>query len=482
MPKEKQEKLPRELMMTAWVLVICALPTILDSTMVNIAINKLQTDLSSSLNMVQWAITGYVLAMAVAVSFSGWLMDHLNGKKVLTVAVVIFGAFSLFSGLAWNIESFIAFRVLQGLSGGVITMLSMSLLMQIAPKKLLGQLIAIVSTPMILGPILGPVIGGFLVQYGNWRWIFFVNVPIVIISTVLNITLLRNFIPANKESKMDWWGTINLAAAITAILYGIMQGSENITHFFNTKMLIFTGLGLLLLIVYVIYDFLRQHQTVMPLRYFSHRNFTAGNIGVLLTGVAVNGVMLLLPLYFQNIRHFTVAEAGLILVPQGIGMLIARPYVGRLIDRIGSQLVVLISLAISLLGTLPLIFVHTDTNLILLGLVLFVRGLGVGGITMPMMTDVFYGFKPTEISGVSVANRMIQYTGQSLGSAIMSAIVTNSLMTYMKTHAGTSTFANLQLIGQLKGYQMGFLVSTILLIVIAIPALFLTSRKDKEKV
>lgn len=515
MSKKEQPKLPRNLMTTAWVLVICALPTMLDSTMVNIAINKLQYDLNTSLNMVQWAITGYVLAMAVAVPFSGWLMDHLNGKTVLTVAVITFGLFSLLSGFSWNIASFIGFRALQGLAGGIITMLSMSLLMQIAPKKLLGQLIAIVSTPMILGPILGPVIGGLLVQYGNWRWIFFVNIPIVFISTVLNFKFLPTFKPANANSKMDWWGTINLAVALTSLLYGIMMGSENATHFFNTQMIVYCGIGVILIFIYIIYDHIQQHQTVVPLSFFAHRNFAAGNIGVLLSGIAVNGAMLLLPLYFQNIRGFTVAEAGILLVPQGIGMMIARPYVGRFIDSIGSKAVVLISLTISLLGTMPFIWVHANSNLIYLGSVLFIRGLGIGGITMPMMTDVYYGFKPTEISGVAVANRMIQYVGQSFGSAIMSAVVTNILTRYMSSHTIqmkaqiTNKMSNLmttakisgktpttsaiidvsqivthsfEKVAMLDGYQIGFLVSCIVLVVTAIPALFLTNKKDKSRV
>lgn len=510
--KKNEDEEFKQLTLIAWVLVICALPTMLDSTMINIAINKLQSDLNTTLNMIQWAITGYVLALAVVVPFSGWMMDHLNGKKVLTVAVAAFGAFSLLSGMAWNIDSFIIFRIIQGLAGGVITMLSMSLLMQLAPANMLGRLVSIVSTPIILGPIIGPVIGGLLVQYANWHWIFFVNVPVVLVSVVLNLKFLPAFTPMNPKSSMDWFGTINLAAVAMSLLYGITKGSQNAKHFFNHQMVLFTGLGLALVVVYALYNAWRHDQTVMPLKFFKHRNFAAANLGVFLSGIAVNGALLLLPLYFQNTRGFTVAEAGLLMVPQGVGMMIVRPFIGRLIDRIGAKVVVLVSLAISLVGTVPLIWLGTDTNLVVVSLILFVRGLGIGGITMPMMTDIYIGFDRTEISGAAVTNRMIQYVGQSFGSAVMTTIITTVVTRYMNAHTQvikhtvsqhiahlmtvarttgkTPDQATLALaakavaksytkVAMLHGYQVGFLISSVTLVLIVIPALFLTSKTKK---
>lgn len=493
--KTKKEKLPKEVTRVAWILVAGSLAPMLDSTMVNIALNKLMLDLHTTLSMIQWSVTGYVLAMAVAVPISGWLMDHFNGKKVFSLAVLAFGIFSFLSGISWNIDSFIVSRALQGFSGGILNLLVMSLAMQIMPEGKMGQLMAIVTTPMILGPILGPIIGGFIVQDLNWHWIFFVNVPVVIISILLNVKFLPDFKPFNAKSKMDWIGTILLAGVATSLIYGITKGSENAKNFFNSQMLTFCGVGLVLIILYIIYDTIQHSQTVMPLRFFKQKNFTAANVGIFIAGMATTGPMLLFPLFFQNIKDFTVIEAALILIPQGLGQLVSRPNIGRFIDLIGPRKVTLVSLAISLVGSLPFVFVQSNTNVIWLGIVLFIRGIGVGGIFMPLMSDIYIGIEKKDIPGASVAGRMIQNVGLSFGTAVISAVVTHVVTSEMPSHMA-SKFAQLQVKHTaltptviesvkkivekkvtLNGYQTGFLISCVAIVIIAIPALFLTDKK-----
>lgn len=476
--KVKQEKLPKELTRIAWILVIGAIPAMLDSTMVNIAINKLQLDLNTNLNMIQWAITGYTLALAAAVPITGYLMNHFDGKKIFAICVALFGAGSVLSGFAWNVDAFILSRMVQGFFGGILVTCLTTLLFAVTPKDKIGQLMAVVGTPMILGPILGPVIGGFIVQYLNWHWIFFVNIPIVIIAVILIWHYLPKMTPLNPTSKLDWIGTLILITFSSSFMYGIIKGSEA-THFFESHgMWLFCGVSLICLVAYIIYDLLRKHNTVMPLKFFESRNFTAANIGIFLNGLAVNGAMLLLPLYFQNVRNFTVVEAGMILIPQGLGMLITRPLAGKFIDKVGARPVVLASIAVSLIGSVPLIWWGSSTNIWWIVLILFIRGLGIGGVFMPLMTDVYIGIEPKDVPGAGVANRMIQNVGSSFGSAVMSAIVTGIVLNYMTSHTSVNA-ANL---AKITGYQTGFLVSCIALAVITIPALFLTSKHQKSKI
>lgn len=496
MAQKIQEKLPKEVTRTAWILVVSAIAPMLDSTMVNIAINKLQSDLNTSLNMIQWAITGYVLALAVAVPVCGYLVNHFNGKIVMQWSTIAFGVFSFLSGQAWNIQTFIAFRAIQGFAAGFITLLMTTLLMQVAPKGRFGELVAIISTPIILGPILGPVLGGFIVQDTNWHWLFFVNVPVCALAVALNALFLPNFEPMNSESKLDWFGTILLTLGSIGLIYGIMQGSENAKNFFNQQMLIFTGLGLIAFVSYGVYNGWRHDETVLPLRFFKIRNFTAANIGIFLAGIASNGPMLLLPLFFQNTKGFTATQAALMLVPQGLGMLIARPTIGKLIDRLGARPVVLVSLAISFVGTVPFIFVSQETSLVWLGIVLLVRGIGIGGLQMPMMTDIFIGLDKKDIASASVGQRIIQNIGSSFGSAVISAVVTAvvtseitgqmSAKLHQLTAAHTiltptvvaSVKKGVEASVTLNGYQIGFLVSSVFLMLIAIPSFFLSSRKS----
>jgi EmrB/QacA subfamily drug resistance transporter len=467
--KEKNNKFPKEVTIVAWVLFVGAIIPMLDLTMVNIAIKQLMQDLHTTLNIIQWAVTGYVLAMAIAIPISGWLLDHFNGKKVFSLFVGIFGLMSLFSGLSWDVTSFITFRALQGFSAGVISMLFISLLVKIVGSERLGALMAIVSTPVILGPILGPVIGGFIIDYLNWHWIFFVNIPIVIISIILNRKYLPDFKPFNPESKFDWLGIILLSGISTSIIYGIIKAS-NSSNFFNEDLAIYCGMGILLVIVYIIYDHFKKGKTVLPLKLFKHRNYSAAGIGIFLSGIAINGPMLLLPLFFQNIMDFTPTGAALALIPQGVGMLVMRPFIGKMIDNVGAKYVVLVSALVSFIGTLPLIWISHSTSMIWLSLVLFVRGAGIGGIMLPMMTDAYMGIKPNEIPQASIGSRFIQNLGGSFGPALVSAVVSEVMVDHLVTK-------NLML----QGYQTGFLVSCIVVAAIVVPALFLTSKKTKRK-
>lgn len=510
MAKQAKNKLPKELMASAWVLAFGAVAPMLDSTMVNIAINKLQSDLHTSLNTIQWAITGYVLALAIAVPICGYFVNHFNGKKVLQWATIGFGIFSLLSGQAWDVQTFILFRIFQGFSAGFVILLMSTLLMRLAPRDQIGQLMAVVSTPIIIGPIIGPVIGGAIVQYASWQWIFYINVFFCIISLLLNVKFLQDFEPMNPKSRLDWFGTLLLAGGSTGLIYGLMRGSENAQHFFNHEMLIFVTLGVLSFVIYAIYDRLRRGDTVLPMRFFKTRSYLAANAGIFLAGIASNGPMLLLPLYFQNIRDFSVMSAGLILLPQGLGMFLVRPMLGKLIDQLGARPVVLVSLVISLAGTLPFVFIQADTNLWLLGVILFIRGLGIGGLQMPMMTEIFIGLPKSDIASASVGNRIIQNVGASFGSAVISAVVTgvvlsNHITTKVTAHAKvlsdqlmtqatathtaptTMALANLKIqvmsygehltkVATLNGYQMGFFVSSVVLVVIAIPAMFMSNK------
>ncbi|GBG96868.1 MDR family MFS transporter [Lactococcus termiticola] len=459
-----KEKLPKELMQAAWLIVLAAIPSMLDSTMVNIAVNRLQSDLHASLNMVQWGITGYVLAIAIAVPVAGYFIGHFNGKHVLNVALAAFAIFSVLSGLANSIDLFILFRIFQGLAGGFITLLNVTLIMSITPRNLLGRLMSVISVPIILAPILGPVIGGALVEYSNWRFIFFINLPICLISIFLNHWKLQDFLPTAKGSKLDFIGIILLSGLSASLIYGLVQGSENPSHFFNAQMLSFVALGIVLGLIYALYNRLRHGQVVLPLRFFKDRNYSAANIGIFFAGIAANGPLLLLPLYFQNSRGFSVIEAALIMIPQGLGMMVSRPRVGRLIDAIGAKSVVLVSSAICLLATLPFVFAGSHTSLIWLAIVLFVRGLGFSGLQMPMMTDIFVGLDRSDIPAASVGQRIIQNVGSSFGSAIVAVVITSVMLSQ-------------HTVNPLQGYQTAFLVSALMLIVIAIVAFFMSSKR-----
>ncbi|MFB9274516.1 MDR family MFS transporter [Cohnella cellulosilytica] len=463
--KVKQPGLPKEILLAAWAIALGAIAPMLDSTMVNIAIDKLTQDFDTSLNTIQWSITGYVLALAIAVPVSGWLMNKFNGKKVFIGAVVAFGVISVFVGVSWNISSFIFFRLLQGFSAGIITPLMSTLLVKTAGQENLGRVMAIVSTPMIFGPILGPVIGGFIVHGASWHWIFFINVFIVLIAAPLMMKKIPDFEPFNKDSKLDVFGIINLSLISASLIYGITQAADH-ASFSNRATLLWVGIGLVLVAVYLVYNRMRKNQTVLPVTLFTHKSFSTASIGLFLANISIMGPMLILPLFFQNFRHFTAIEAALALIPQGIGMLVTRPLIGKMIDRIGAKYVVMVSLALSLIGSIPLIFITAQTSMIWISIILFIRGTSFGGIILPLTSEAYLGLGDKQLPEAGVGINMIENIGSSFGSAVIATVV-----------ATVAQGLQPEIINDIKGYHGGFLVSVIVLVAIFIPGLFLTHKK-----
>ncbi|MGG1218043.1 MDR family MFS transporter [Priestia endophytica] len=464
--KVKEPGLPKETLTAAWAIALAAIAPMLDSTMVNIAIDKLNKDFNTTLDTIQWSITGYVLALAIAGPVSGWLMNKFNGKKIFIGAVIAFGVTSVLAGISWNISSFVFFRLLQGFSAGIITPIMSTLLVKTAGPENLGKVIAIVSTPMILGPILGPVIGGFIVQVASWHWIFFINVFIVLIAVPFMMKTIPDFKPFNKDSKLDVFGVINLSLMSATVIYGITKAARH-ASFNNSETILWVGIGLSLAVIYFIYNRIRKNQTVLPMNLFAHKSFTASSIGLLLANIAILGPMLILPLFFQNFRHFTAIEAALALIPQGVGMLVTRPLIGKMIDKIGAKYVVMVSLVLSLIGSIPLIFITDKTSMIWISIVLFIRGTSIGGINLPLTSDAYTGLDSKQLPEASIGINIIENLGSSFGSAVIATVVANAVQGLQPTIANG-----------LKGYHAGFLVSAIVLAVIFIPSLFLTHKQS----
>lgn len=462
------EPIPKRIMNIAWILVLGAVMPLLDSTMVNIAIKHLSNDFGIGLDLIQWVITGYALSMAISVPLAGWMVQRFNGKWLMIGANIVFLAASIASGFSGNINSLIIFRIVQGFSAGFIMTLVTTLCVEVAGRERMGRMMSAVGIPAVLGPILGPVIGAVIVQFLSWRYIFFVNIPIGILAITLMILKLPNFTPAKIKAKFDLVGIILLGAGSAALIYGITKAAKNAT-FNNSATIGYVAAGVAILAIYMIYAIMKKEQAILPLYLFKLRNFSAVMVGLFLAGIATNGPMLLLPLFFQNIKGFSVLSTGLILIPQGIGMLIARPLIGKLTDKLGARDVVLVSLTLAIIGTIPFVFFNEASSLIVMGVVLFVRGMGIGGVTVPMMTDAYTGMVKQEIAQASVGTRLVQNVGGGFGSAVLATVVSLSIQGEIPTTPLMTT-----------AYHDGFMLALVLSLVLVIPTLFLTNKKSKK--
>ncbi|MEK4797885.1 MDR family MFS transporter [Thermoactinomyces sp. FSL K6-2592] len=457
----EKDKLTKGLLSIAWILVLGALPPMLDSTIVNIAVNDLAKVFSASFVVTQWVVTGYVLALGMAVPFSGWLMQKYDGKKVYMYALGLFLISSLLSGFAWNIESLIAFRVLQGIASGIIIPTLTTLVAQAAGGENIGRLMSVVGIPVVFGPIAGPVIGGLILQHSEWQWLFFVNLPVGALALIIAQWKLPKFEPVNRSAKLDWIGILLLVMLSGMFIYGITEIRAESKH--AATGILALGIAALSLISYLLYAWKQKSEALIPLDLFQSKNFSAVFFSLFLAGFATNGPMLLFPMFFQNVLGLDVITSALWLIPQGLGMLVARPLIGNLTDKIGARYVVLPSIAITIIGTFPFIFFDVDSAQWIIWIVLFIRGIGVGGITVPVMSDAYVGLEKSQMPAASVATRIIQNVGAASGSAILATVVSHVL--------GGAAAANLA-----GAYHSGFVTSLIFMGISILPALFLTDK------
>lgn len=461
MSSQQLERIPKSTMIAAWAIALGAIMPMLDSTMINIAIDDLTKYFDTSLNFIQWGVTGYILAMAVAVPFSGWLMDHFDGKRVYISAVVTFGIISVLTGLSPNIFWFILFRLVQGFSAGIISTLMATLLVKTTGQDKIGRVMAIVSIPMILGPILGPVVGGFIIHYVSWQWIFYLNIIVMIIITPVMIKRLPSYEPFNKGKKLDWFGIINLSLISITLIYGITHATET-ASFTNIETVLVLLASIILIMIYLIYNRVQDYQTVLPTNLFKNRNYAASSSGLFLANLAIMGPMIIFPLFFQNFKGFNTIEAAIALMPQGIGMLLARPLIGKLTDHYGAKKVILVSLILSIVASIPFVFVDGNTSIIILSMLLLLRGISVGGILLPFTTNTYADLKDEQLPQAGITINIVENIGSSFGSALIATVV-----------------ATIFIHNHIMAFHIGFLVPAIVFILLLICWAMIPSKSVK---
>lgn len=410
------DRLDPAVLKMALILVLGAMAPLLDGTIVSVAVHTLGSELHAPVATVQWVSTAYLLALAMAVPITGWAGARFGAKRIWLVALTLFLIGSVLCGLAWNIGSLIAFRVVQGIGGGLMLPILQTLLLRAANGRRIGSLMAVITLPAMVGPILGPVIGGLLIGHLDWRWIFGVNVPICILAIGL---AWRGLAPDPKPSKrsLDVAGLLLVSPALAGIIYGLTQVGDH--GFGHVAVLAPLLAGVVLLVVFVLRA-LRVREPLIDLRLFRTRSFAASSALTFLTGFALFGVMLILPLYFQQARGESVIAAGLLLAPQGLGSLLARP-AGSLADRFGPRPVIITGIALAAAGTIP--FAFTDASYLLLSCALVLRGAGLSSVLLAVMVGAFRDLEPDQIPHGSSTTRITQQLGGSFGAAVLAVIL-----------------------------------------------------------
>ena len=450
----------------AVVVVAGAIMSILDTTIVNVAIETLSVDLKSPIGSVQWVVTGYMLALAAVIPVTGWAARRLGTRRLYLISLVLFTLGSLLCGFAWSTNSLIAFRVLQGLGGGMLMPTGMIILARAAGPHRMGRILSIVGVPMVLAPVFGPVTGGLLVEHFGWRWIFFINIPVGIIAVALAWKLLPVG-RAEAAGKLDVPGLVLLATGLPALTYGLAKAGSG-AGFGSAQALVPIAIGLMLTAVFVFHS-LRSQNPLLNVRLYANRAFAAASATTFFLGASLFGAMILLPLYFQVVRGDSVVRTGVLLIPQSLGAAFAMPIAGRLADRYGGGPIALIGVIVSAVSTLPLAFVTPGTPLWEIEASLFVRGLGIGLAMMPAMSAAYAVLRPEQIADATPQLTVVQRVGGSIGTAVLAVVLGTALTGATGPAATSAAFAS--------AYWWAFGLS----VVAVIPALILLQAERHSR-
>lgn len=460
------DKLDARLLRIGAVCGLAALLGFLDATAVAVAQRTFAAEFGSTPAVVSWTIAGYLLAFAAVVPVTGWAVDRFGTKRLFLGAVAIFTVASLLCAIAPNIWWLIAFRVLQGIGGGILSPLSFVIVTREAGPKRLGRLVAVGAVPFLLGPIGGPILGGWLIGTYGWKWIFLINLPIGLCTLALAAIMFPKDRPAPAEA-LDVIGVLLLSPGVAALLAGVSSVPEH-RSLADPHVLIPVLVGLTLIIAFVVHAWRRTDHPLVDLRLFGNRVVTSANVALLFFAATYVGVLLLVPSYFQVVLHQTPMQSGLHLIAMGVGVVVTTPLAGAVMDRFGPGKMVLIGFPLMAAGlgvfTVGVARQADYAPVLLVGLL--ITGLGIGCAATPLSAGCVQSLAPHQIARATTLLGINDQLGGAIGAALTAVLLTNQLDRHDDIGAGQAAHA----------YTMVFVVAVALAVCTIVPAAFLPKR------
>jgi EmrB/QacA subfamily drug resistance transporter len=409
---------------------------VLDTTIVNVALDTISRDVGAPLSTIQWVTTGYLLSLAAVIPLSGWITERFGSKRTWIASIMLFAGGSALCALATSAGELILFRVLQGVGGGMLLPVGFTLVAQSAGPRRVGRALALLGVPVLLGPIFGPIIGGLIVDNAAWQWIFVVNVPIAVVAVAVAARVIHADAGRADAGALDWVGAALLCPGLAGIVFGL---SETETHGGIGHPIAFAPIlaGFVLIGLFTWHS-LRVARPLIELRLFRSRGFRAAAVITFLLGGALFGTLLVLPLYYQIDRGESALNAGLLLAPQGIGAALMLPISGRLTDRLGGGPVVLVGCSVIALATVPLAFVTNHTPFELLAGVLFIRGIGLGASIQPSIASAYALLESSQVPRATAALNTLRQLGGSIGTALLAVVLQHESAAAMPSASGSA--------------------------------------------
>ena len=424
----------RRLNLISLVLVLGVITTILDTTIVNIALDNLHTVFHATVADTQWVVTAYLLAYVAVIPVSGWASERFGTRRVWMFALAAFMVGSLLCGLAWDLPSLIGFRVLQGVGGGMVLPVTLTILTRAAGRDRIGRAIATIG---LVGQ-LGPIVGGTIIDSVGWHWLFFVNIPICLVALVL----APFFLPSGATDRahaLDTLGFVLLTPGVIALAYGLSQAAGT-DGFAATDVWLPMALGLLLLAAFTLRSLRATRPALIDVRVFARRSFGLGSVMTFVSGFSIYALMFLLPLFYQQVRGESVFTTGFLLIPQGVGTMCFILVNRHLAGRVDTRLIIAGGVLLTMAGTLPFALAGASGGEIILLAGQFLQGFGMAAVSLPVMTLAFAGLSHAETPRGSAAFNVVKQVGAPFGVTVIAVVLQSNLAGAVTTNEALGAF------------------------------------------
>lgn len=460
--------------------------SILDSSIVNVAISTMMTVFHASASQIEWVVTVYMLALGVVIPFSGWAGDKFGYKKLYIFALILFTFGSALCAISWSVSSLIVSRVIQALGGGLLMPTMMTLVKKIVPEGSFGTAMGVVGVALLIAPALGPTIGGYLVEYVGWKWIFTINIPIGLIGIVLAFFFLPKF-EKTKVGKLDLGGAATIVIMLFSLLLALSEGGD--WGWASRKTVLLLLLSLVAFCSFLYLEF-KLKDPLLNLKVFKYRNFSFANITTVITTVGLFSGIFFVPLFLQNIKGLGALETGLIMLPGALASGLLMPVVGKLYDHLGPKPLAIFGIISLSLTTFLLHDINLDTSNSQIIFWMILRGVSMSFAAVSAQAASLDSVSKLEVGDASAIANIVSRISGSFGIAVLTSILTSRITNHAKTisvqlaSAGadlSNKASQIQAMAFVKGLDDIFMIASLLTLFGLIPALFL-KKEVKVKV
>jgi len=410
---------PRQRLLVTIAVMATTVMQVLDTTIVNVALPHMEGQLEATPDQITWVLTSYLVASAIFMPLTGFFTDRLGQRRYLLTSIFGFVLFSALCGLSASLSQIVIFRLLQGAFGAALVPLSQAIMVSVYPHEERGRAMAIWGIGVMIGPILGPTLGGYLTEVLSWRWTFFINLPVGILSYVLALTSVPDTAP--RERHIDWGGLLYLSLSIGAIQFLLDRGNEyGWLGSARIQLALVVAIGGFL--AFLIHSVGRTGARLFDLRIFKDRNFTIASLLLAVFGLGMYGSMVMQPLFLEELLHYPTLTTGLAMAPRGIVSAISMVVVGKLITRTSPRLLITIGILLSGFGTWAMTRYNLTTSEWDIIWPILIQGAGLGMIYVPLSTVAFASLPKHAASEAAGLFSLMRTMGSSIGISLVTTV------------------------------------------------------------